>query len=105
MIGNKLRASVLLVLSRYAADPEAAILRAVNDTRDNDTVAAVVGAAVGALHGESALRPEWKRDLLGRTIEDDDAALFRLLDGVEAMTTSAHGRCTQKHRLVEKTVL
>jgi len=41
----------------------------VNDTRDNDTVAAIVGAAVGALHGKSALPARWIRNLLGRTNE------------------------------------
>ena len=46
---------VLLLLARYAVSPEAALVRAVNDTRDNDTVAAIVGAAVGALHGEQAM--------------------------------------------------
>lgn len=40
-----------------------------NDTRDNDTVAAIVGAAVGALHGKSALPARWIRNLLGRTNE------------------------------------
>ena len=39
--------SVLLILSRYAHDPEEALVRAVNDTVDNDTIAAIVGMAVG----------------------------------------------------------
>lgn len=47
--------TVLHLLARHAADPEEAIVRAINDTKDNDTIAAIVGAAVGALHGESAL--------------------------------------------------
>lgn len=72
--------SVLFILSRHGADPSEAIRRAVNDTRDNDTVAAIVGAAVGALHGERALPQAWRDDLLGRTASDDDGALFRLLD-------------------------
>jgi ADP-ribosyl-[dinitrogen reductase] hydrolase len=38
---------------RHADDPEEAILRAVSDTKDNDTIGAIVGAAVGALHGEN----------------------------------------------------
>ncbi|HXH25319.1 MAG TPA: ADP-ribosylglycohydrolase family protein [Vicinamibacterales bacterium] len=37
------------ILMRYGQDPEEAIVRAVNDTVDNDTTAAIVGAAVGAL--------------------------------------------------------
>ena len=43
--------SVLYVLARHGHDPEEAIVRAVNDTWDNDTIGAIVGAAVGALHG------------------------------------------------------
>ena len=72
--------SVLFILSRHGSDPSEAIRRAVNDTRDNDTIAAVVGAAVGALHGEQALPRRWRGDLLGRTGPGDDGALFGLLD-------------------------
>lgn len=55
---------VLLTLARYGDDPEAAIIRAVNDTRDNDTAGAIVGAAVGALHGEKALPIRWREGLV-----------------------------------------
>ncbi len=61
-------------------DPEEAIVRAVNDTRDNDTVAAIVGAAVGALHGAEALPKRWRDGLLGRTGADDDRRVFELMD-------------------------
>lgn len=71
--------SVLHILARHAHDPEEAIVRAVNDTRDNDTIAAIVGAAVGALHGRDALPPRWIGGLLGRTAESDDGAIFELL--------------------------
>ena len=71
---------VLLLLARYAVSPEVALVRAVNDTRDNDTVAAIVGAAVGALHGEQAMPSRWRNNLLGRTMADDDGHLFKLLD-------------------------
>lgn len=72
--------SVLYVLARHGHDPEEAIIRAVNDTRDNDTVGAIVGAAVGALHGASALPGRWRENLLGRTGADDDDRLFDLID-------------------------
>ncbi len=72
--------SALLILQRYAHDPEQAIERAVNDTVDNDTVAAIVGAAVGALHGKDALPQRWRTGLLGRLGADDDGALFALID-------------------------
>jgi ADP-ribosylglycohydrolase len=72
--------SVLFILERYAASPRDAILAAVNDTVDNDTVAAIVGAAVGALHGRRALPEEWVRGLLGRTAEADDGYAFDLIE-------------------------
>lgn len=74
---------VLFILTRYGQDPEEAIVRAVNDTRDNDTCAAIVGAAVGALHGEDALPSRWRRNLLGRTAANDDGRIFELLDRAE----------------------
>ena len=64
---------------RHAAEPEEAIVRAVNDTKDNDTIAAIVGAAIGALHGEQTLPERWRRNLLGRTAEMDDGRIFELL--------------------------
>lgn len=71
--------SVLYILERHGQDPREAILQAVNQTRDNDTVAAIVGAAVGALRGASALPPAWIADLTGRTAERDDGRMFALL--------------------------
>ena len=71
--------SVLWILEKHARDPEEAIVRAVNDTHDNDTVAAIVGAAVGALHGEKALPDRWRAGLLGRTQSADDGRVFQLV--------------------------
>ena len=43
--------------------------------------AAIVGAAVGALHGEQALPAEWREGLLGRVVADiPDRRVFDLLD-------------------------
>jgi ADP-ribosylglycohydrolase len=72
--------SVLWILASHAHDPEEALVRAVNDTHDNDTIAAVVGAAVGALHGASALPAAWRAGLLGRTGASDDGEVFRLIE-------------------------
>jgi ADP-ribosylglycohydrolase len=72
--------SVLWILANHAHDPEEAIVRAVNDTKDNDTVAAIVGAAVGALHGRQALPDRWQMGLLGRTTASDDGRVFRLIE-------------------------
>lgn len=75
----------LLILTRHGHDPEAAIIRAVNDCRDNDTIAAIVGAAVGALHGRCALPARWLDGLSGRTSFDDDGKMFELLDRAQSV--------------------
>ena len=72
--------SMLWILANHAHDPEEAIVRAVNDTHDNDTIAALVGAAVGALHGRDGLPAAWQRGLLGRTTANDDGRVFRLIE-------------------------
>jgi ADP-ribosyl-[dinitrogen reductase] hydrolase len=74
--------SVLYILGRCAHDPEEAIVRAVNDTWDNDTVAAIVGAVVGVLHGRSRLPQRWIDSLSGRTAEADDGRVFELIAAV-----------------------
>lgn len=69
--------SALHILMHHGDDPEEAIVRAVNDTVDNDTVGSIVGAAVGALHGVDALPPRWRAGLLGRTSEPTMGACSR----------------------------
>jgi ADP-ribosylglycohydrolase len=71
--------SVIYILMRHADDFEEAIVRAVNDTKDNDTIAAIVGAVVGALHGKEAIPKRWIQKLPGRTTDCDDGKLFKLL--------------------------
>jgi ADP-ribosylglycohydrolase len=71
--------SMLFILEWHGRDPEEATVRALNETKDNDTAAAIVGAAVGALHGLSRLPERWVRGLLGRTAENDDGEVFRLV--------------------------
>jgi hypothetical protein len=75
--------TALFILAKHAADPEEAIVRAVNDTYDNDTIGAIVGAAVGALHGEAGLPRGWRENLLGRTARADDGRVFELLAAAE----------------------
>lgn len=70
---------VLYILKRHGDDPEEAIVRAVNDTRDNDTIGAIVGAAVGVLHGKQALPKRWLDGLTGRTGSSDDGRMFELI--------------------------
>jgi ADP-ribosylglycohydrolase len=71
--------SVLYILMRHGHDPEEALVRAVNDTKDNDTVASIVGAAIGALHGRKSLPSRWIEGLAGRTRGMDDGQVFRLI--------------------------
>ncbi len=71
--------SVLYILTRYSQNTEEAIIRAVNDTIDNDTVAAIVGAAVGALNGLDSLPSRWIKKLTGRINGDDDGEVFKLI--------------------------
>ena len=71
--------SVIYILTRHGHDPEEAIVRAVNDTKDNDTIAAIVGAAVGALHGRKGIPERWIKNLSGRTTDRDDGRVFELL--------------------------
>lgn len=71
--------SVIYILMRHGHDPEEAIVRAINDTKDDDTIAAIVGAAVGALHGKKAIPERWIRNLSGRTTEADDGKICELI--------------------------
>jgi ADP-ribosylglycohydrolase len=82
--------SVLHILSLHGGNPKRAIIRAVNDTWDNDTCAAIVGAAVGALHGRSGLPKKWVEKLTGRTAHDDDGRVFELIS--EARENWGRGR-------------
>ncbi|MGE5359809.1 MAG: ADP-ribosylglycohydrolase family protein [Bacteroidales bacterium] len=75
--------SVLYILGRHGANAEEAIVRAVNDTFDNDTTGAIVGAAVGALHGASALPRRWIDGLSGKTSDCDDGRLQELIAQVK----------------------
>lgn len=46
----------------------------------SEAIAAIVGAAVGALHGRSALPRRWLDGLLGRIAADYDGTVFRLME-------------------------
>lgn len=71
--------SVLYILATNADDAEEAIIRAVNDTEDNDSVASIVGAAVGALHGLGGIPDRRVKNLKGRIREGGGYQVFRLL--------------------------
>jgi len=70
---------VLYILMKHGDSFENAIIRAINDTRDNDTIAAIVGSVLGALHGKAGIPKRWLDNLTGRTTDSDDGKLFDLL--------------------------
>lgn len=72
--------SVVYVLMARGDDPEEAIVRAVNDTRDNDTIAAIVGACMGALYGRQGLPARWIEHLPSQTAEHEARHIFALLE-------------------------
>ncbi len=92
--------SALYILMQHAHDPEEAIVRAVNDTKDNDTIAAIVGAAVGALHGRKGMPERWIKRLSGRTTEQDDGHVFELIDN--ARSTLWHERTDQQSHSIDE---
>ncbi len=63
-LGNGLRASeavpcALLAGLRYYANPEEAVIESVNFGGDTDTIGAMTGAQMGALHGKDWLPARW----------------------------------------------
>jgi ADP-ribosylglycohydrolase len=71
---------LLYILSKYLNDPEEAIIQAVNYTKDNDTMASIVGAAMGALYGKARFKESWITKLSGRIRENDDGKIFEMID-------------------------
>ena len=83
-------AAVLYVLMCHADSYESAIIASVNDTKDNDTIAAIVGAFLGALHGKSAIRQRWLDGIRsyslaveGRESMSDLEVMYRLSEEAE----------------------
>jgi ADP-ribosyl-[dinitrogen reductase] hydrolase len=77
--------SVIYILMKHGRDLEEAIVRAVSDTNDNDTIGAIVGAAVGALHGRKRIPDRWVQGLSGRTSSADDGKVFALLEAANRL--------------------
>ena len=72
--------SVIFICMNHADSFEKGLVRAVNDTKDNDTVAAIVGAALGALHGKRRIPQRWLQKLTGRTATEDNGRVFEVLE-------------------------
>jgi ADP-ribosylglycohydrolase len=74
--------SLIYILMQHSTDPEEAIIRAVNDTEDNDTIAAVVAAAMGALYGTDCIPSGWISNLPQHPTHQEDETVFALLEAV-----------------------
>lgn len=77
--------AALYVLMSHADSPESAIIAAVNDTKDNDTIASIVGAILGALHGRRSIRARWLQGIrstslsIGGNLMGDDRTIVERL--------------------------
>ncbi len=74
---------VIYILMKHGDNFENAVIRAVNDTKDNDTIAAIVGSVLGALHGRASIPQRWLDNLSGRTGDSDDGRIFEILKSTE----------------------
>ncbi|HBJ34092.1 MAG TPA: hypothetical protein DDZ51_04885 [Planctomycetaceae bacterium] len=77
--------AVLYLLASHGDSFESTIIAAVNDTKDNDTVAAIAGAMVGAVHGKSAIRNRWITGIRSHSLDgttDDRSIIASLIDRV-----------------------
>jgi len=77
--------SVIFILMKHEDNLEEALVRAINDTKDNDTIGAIVGATVGALHGKNEIPERWIKNHSGRTSFSDDGRVFELLDSAKQL--------------------
>ena len=88
-VGNGIRASeavaaALWAFLRYWQTPEECIIRAVGFGGDTDTIGAMAGALVGALHGSSWIPARWYDNIEnGVHGRDEIVALARRLAGLD----------------------
>ncbi|HID76598.1 MAG TPA: ADP-ribosylglycohydrolase [Planctomycetaceae bacterium] len=77
--------SLIYILMCHGAQSEEAVVRAVNDTEDNDTIAAMVGAAMGALYGTGCFPAHWVKNLPQHPTHQEGETVFGLLASVRKM--------------------
>jgi poly(ADP-ribose) glycohydrolase ARH3 len=88
-VGNGIRASqavaaALWAFLRYGKDPEECVIRAVSFGGDTDTIGAMAGALVGALHGSSWIPARWYDNIEnGVHGRDEIVGLARRLAGLD----------------------
>ncbi len=74
---------VIYVLCNYSHDPEESMVKAVTYSKDSDTIGAIVGSAMGALHGSDSFPKKWIKNLTGRLSYRDDGRVFKLVDRIQ----------------------
>jgi ADP-ribosylglycohydrolase len=91
--------AILYTLMHHADDLSSAVIAAVNDTKDNDTVASVVAAFCGALHGRRAIRQKWIDGISSSSLKgpsESDRAI------VERLTHEARARFLDGEKLSQQ---
>jgi hypothetical protein len=76
----------------HADSFESATIASVNETKDNDTIAAIVGAIVGALHGRDRIRQKWIDGIRSKSLGVEGLALLDDREVVERMANQAARR-------------
>ncbi|MFZ5832884.1 MAG: ADP-ribosylglycohydrolase family protein [Planctomycetota bacterium] len=95
-VGNRVRASeavaaALWAFHKYGGNPEECIIRAVSFGGDTDTIGAMAGALVGALHGSSWIPARWYDHIEnGPRGRDDIVELGRRLAAVKYPAAEPH---------------
>ena len=93
-------------------DPNQALVEAASFGRDADTIASVLGCMVGAIHGASALQPEWIERCeranagffaeAGHGTNSFNATAVRLLEALQNELQKANKRAATLERLLSR---
>jgi ADP-ribosylglycohydrolase len=93
-------------------DPNHALVEAASFGRDADTIASVLGCMVGALHGASALRPDWIEKCeranaaffaeAGHGTESFNVTAARLVGAIKSELRKANSRAETLERLLSR---
>jgi ADP-ribosyl-[dinitrogen reductase] hydrolase len=84
--------AVLYILMHHADSFESAVIASVNETKDNDTIAAIVGAIVGALNGRDRVRQKWIDGIRSKSLGIEGLALLDDQEVVVRMANQAARR-------------
>lgn len=82
-------ASVIFIVGKYYSTPEVCIEQAVSLGGDTDTIASMVGAAMGALHGSSWIPTRWFKNIENSVTHGRDVLIKCALELSEFEFTSS----------------